>query len=90
MDGHEHHAAHVARRLVERLEHATALPPTDISSLEVMIAEGDWQQALTTLCTQLHEYGAVPTPEERAHLDALGHELSVPVGHLLGDPAEDA
>jgi hypothetical protein len=90
MTGHEHRAAHIARSLATRLEHATALPASDISSLEVLIDEGDWELALETLCTRLRAYGVVPTSDERGHLDALGQELSVPVGALLGDHGADA
>ena len=80
------HSEEIAERLHERLQRAVGLPESDMESIGVVIDAGEWRVALEVLCAQLYEYDLEIPGDERRQLEALGAELDVAVGYLLGDP----
>lgn len=55
----------IACRLREELcEIGNELPPEDVASIRVLVDAGEWELALDTLCTQIHEYD-VPLRSEQ-------------------------
>jgi hypothetical protein len=83
----------VRRRREAELETAfdlvPGLRPEDVAAVRAVMDGGEWQLALDTLCTQIHEDDIELTPAARRHLDRLGKKLRVPVAYLLGDPGAE-
>lgn len=77
---------HVSSRLRRVLVQITGLPEGDVESIGVLIDAGEWEVALETLCTQVHEYDLDPAEPIRAELHRLGEHLDVRTAYLLGDP----
>lgn len=78
-----------ARELRAVLQEVDCLPEQDVESISVLIEAGEWEVALETLCTQIHEYDCDPPRAVHDELRRLGRQLGVAAGFLLGDPWEE-
>ena len=81
------------KRTRKRFEDALTLVPDlredDRAAMRVLMRVGEWELALDTMCTQIHEYDVHLTHDARRHLDQIGEDVGVPVSSLLGDPDAD-
>ncbi len=89
MSGQSVDRAVAADMLQQAVDAAAGLPLADVEQVRVLIAAGELQIALETLCTQVYEYDIEVTPTQREALEALGDVLDVSVPYLLGDPWAD-
>jgi hypothetical protein len=61
-------------------ETASDLPQQDRDNVASFIEAGEFGVAFETLCTQMYEYDASPSPDALAQLAALGRRLKLEPG----------